>query len=1811
MKKTFTLLIAALLALVGGAKAQEVVTTITSGKVYTLECKSGAAHNTTRFIGDDGNVINGQSAEGTHLYFEAAGEPNTYYIKSLVSGKYINHDGSNISASTTKSTVWTLGVPTHTPDVITLTIGNDKYLNNNGSDCIDGTCNNLKANSHAGGPGAVNACSLWTLRECASLFRLKVSDQPLYLTIRGYNGEGQKNAHGTVPFLEKSLSNNDQVWTLEGAGNEGEFYLKSKSGYYITHGDWNINAYNNPDTKGKVTFIANGDNVYKIKNLNATEKWYKTQVPEAGDDALHPFCNSDESNAASFSFETVDLAEFSNVVVIKYEFTYDNQVIETQESEVEKGQAFPDYNVILPAGYVPSIAKPEGTVTEATTIQIPLYIDNIALALGKANDIQALVIEDIWDLQSKHGLVTDASKFSSNAVEPTEGSLASLLDNDYNTFFHSTWSEPVNGVHYLQAEVNKATESIAFYFKKRNSNNNNRPTDITILGSNDGNSFTEITRLNSGFPTDASSIDGISDIITAPKAYKHFRFVVNGTNTGTTFFTYSEFYILPGDLAIFDLLEAAKTTLVADDSSSYYEDLLNAFLALTDADIDGNEFASLKAEFDAICAQMEQEKLNNEMAALVAEAESLLANAVCSDEPAFGEYSTKSYNAFKSMVDNLKTATATRETINSLTEAINEFRSSFVCPIFLISSAWDEDDGYSKNSSIYYDGTTWKWKKTDIMDSQMWMMISGHNDKTIPSVASYDANGTSYEICDFLTGTVMRKKKVQIVEIDGWEGVYNLQYNADANSTDAAQHAKDDGTLVNWKPATINDCKASAWHIQYLGSSYELQALLAGEGWKVIPNTYESGIKNAEFETHKLNSDLTIYTSYCHWSNNLTILNRPYRGSFYSNELPHAIKSIKFEATAAAEETLLVYGSLDGEEWTLVDKVAVPCEEGLASFAGTAYSHFKVETKGINAVDIACMTILMDFDVELPRIVDAPSFSLGGGSMYDTSYLKLSAEEGATIWWSMDGENYEEYTREIKISSTCTIYAYASIDGVDSEVASETYNVAAVYENIGAMLAAVEPTAEGTPVIIELKAAITKLDKKQVTINDNTGELLLSDNYLPNYYALKDTLGGKLRGVYKLVKGVATVCELDYAYLTYSQFVLTEAPTLAGQYFTVGNPTATLKEHTWYVLHNVNRKAYVNETEGALKMAAPANYASATSADAQAGVLFHLVKSENNSQYYNIVSGKGHYFSLGNNSATVSATAVDFIVGNISGNTYYMQDAESKYVADGQGAGANFVGWGTTVPTSTSGNNAYQFLEVNFIDGSKAESQAKAANILYDLQQAYGLVTNASQYSSNAVEPTEGSLGALLDNNYETFFHSTWSGTATSAHYLQAEVSQPAKSFFFYFKKRSQNEANRPTNITILGSNDGAEFTEITTIKSGLPTDAAVKDYTSSVINADAAYKHIRFVVNATNNGATEANGNQFFTFSEFYIFPNNSAVIEVINAAKALLEVSLDDKNFDKLQAKFDAAYDKVNAAKYKNQFDEALAEANTLLSAAKHAENPALGEYSTAAYNTFKATIAELKRETPSQKAIDALRAATVTFIKAKCLPVFTIDGVIGYAQGQSIYETADGTLRFKTTDENDTTMLWTFDMTEKKVGVTEAVTVRNMATGNLFWDAASIRITETSDANTEDGIFLFYTAGNDTPIHAQQAGSNIVRWSSTESTSGSAWIFTYAGTTYDLDDIYDEETEEDPVDPENPVDPDPEDPVDPENPDPENPVDPDPENPEDNPETGIISAEYLNKPVVVYTITGKAIQTTVGKLQNLEKGIYIIDGKKKMVK
>lgn len=151
---------------------------------------------------------------------------------------------------------------------------------------------------------------------------------------------------------------------------------------------------------------------------------------------------------------------------------------------------------------------------------------------------------------------------------------------------------------------------------------------------------------------------------------------------------------------------------------------------------------------------------------------------------------------------------------------------------------------------------------------------------------------------------------------------------------------------------------------------------------------------------------------------------------------------------------------------------------------------------------------------------------------------------------------------------------------------------------------------------------------------------------------------------------------------------------------TIGSAVTEVIPEQWYILNNVGRNGYVSNEANNWKMRATSNVAAGNLAKDKAGYLFKITK---NGENYNIISGNGNYFKLGSNSATTSATPVNFEIALIGSSTdnFYIFDKDNGYAADGQDLGYNFVGWSTSAPTNAGGNDSYRLLPVELVDAGE------------------------------------------------------------------------------------------------------------------------------------------------------------------------------------------------------------------------------------------------------------------------------------------------------------------------------------------------------------------------------------------------------------------------------------------------------------------------------------------------------------------------------
>ena len=219
----------------------------------------------------------------------------------------------------------------------------------------------------------------------------------------------------------------------------------------------------------------------------------------------------------------------------------------------------------------------------------------------------------------KDGLITDASQLSSNAVEPQEGSLAELIDNDITTYFHSTWSQnnATGAKHYLQVDLNDAYKQIALKYSKRQVEvDNGSPVTLHIYATNtpeDENSWTDFGTQTCAYDYDFGNT-GLLPLNFGDTAYRHIRLTVEETTgnnqlNGNLFFYWSELHAYTRASQADKLSEATRTALTtamqqakaeldanwATDAT--YETLQSAYNAANNEISDNSQIADFAKSF--------------------------------------------------------------------------------------------------------------------------------------------------------------------------------------------------------------------------------------------------------------------------------------------------------------------------------------------------------------------------------------------------------------------------------------------------------------------------------------------------------------------------------------------------------------------------------------------------------------------------------------------------------------------------------------------------------------------------------------------------------------------------------------------------------------------------------------------------------------------------------------------------------------------------------------------------------------------------------------------------------------------------------------------------------------------------------------------------------------------------------------------------------------------------------------------------------------------------------------------------------------
>lgn len=253
------------------------------------------------------------------------------------------------------------------------------------------------------------------------------------------------------------------------------------------------------------------------------------------------------------------------------------------------------------------------------------------------------------------------------------------------------------------------------------------------------------------------------------------------------------------------------------------------------------------------------------------------------------------------------------------------------------------------------------------------------------------------------------------------------------------------------------------------------------------------------------------------------------------------------------------------------------------TFTGSNSGEIRLEWAQTSSKALYVKSIEVTY-IAAPVAVAAPLLTPGTGTYYVPQTVSMSAQNGATIYYTIDGTtptvNSTVYTEPFVVNATTTVKAIA-VDGEDvSNVTTADYTVTLPIEvaNIAAFKA-----VDNTSNIYKITGDVTVIgqysNKYHTFIQDNTGALYIYGT-MANAYNPGDVISGGVCGTYSLYNGliemkpagpaaaegtpgtaidpiVVTLAELISNYADYEGKLVTVIGVTAAQDRTFGTSSAT------------------------------------------------------------------------------------------------------------------------------------------------------------------------------------------------------------------------------------------------------------------------------------------------------------------------------------------------------------------------------------------------------------------------------------------------------------------------------------------------------------------------------------------------------------------------------------------------------------------------------------------------------------------------------
>ena len=215
-------------------------------------------------------------------------------------------------------------------------------------------------------------------------------------------------------------------------------------------------------------------------------------------------------------------------------------------------------------------ANDHGSVMQIETVDIDAddVYETVAAAVEQAK-LNSAMAEAIAEAETAYaenftwgeGLITSADQLSSPYTEPTEGSIAELLDGNQSTFWHSIWSGSMEGTHYLQIELPEAMEgTFEAIIGRRSGAANDHITTMVVKYVIDDVEYDAAT-LDLPFGNNTETLVRTFNL---PTAAKTIRLYNGGTTSGNAYWHMGEFQLKAATAESKNLQNAAVAAALQD-----------------------------------------------------------------------------------------------------------------------------------------------------------------------------------------------------------------------------------------------------------------------------------------------------------------------------------------------------------------------------------------------------------------------------------------------------------------------------------------------------------------------------------------------------------------------------------------------------------------------------------------------------------------------------------------------------------------------------------------------------------------------------------------------------------------------------------------------------------------------------------------------------------------------------------------------------------------------------------------------------------------------------------------------------------------------------------------------------------------------------------------------------------------------------------------------------------------------------------------------------------------------------------------------